>query len=37
VAQVAARHSPAAGAWLRRLKQRKPAQVALIALGGIHI
>lgn len=32
VAQVAARHSPAAGAWLRRLKQRKPAQVALIAL-----
>jgi len=32
VAQVACRHSPAAGAWYRRLKQRKPAQVALIAL-----
>jgi transposase len=32
VAQVAARCSPAAGTWLRRLKQRKPAQVALIAL-----
>jgi transposase len=32
VAQVAARHSPAARAWYQRLKQRKPAQVALIAL-----
>lgn len=32
VAQVAARHCPAAGVWLKRLKQRKPAQVALIAL-----
>jgi len=32
VAQVAARHSPAARAWLSRLKQRKPPQVALIAL-----
>jgi transposase len=32
VAQVAARHSPAARAWYVRLKQRKPAQVALIAL-----
>ncbi len=32
VAQVAARHSPAARAWYLRLKQRKPAQVALIAL-----
>ncbi len=32
VAQVAARHSPAARAWIQRLKQRKPAQVALIAL-----
>lgn len=32
VAQVAARHSPAAGRWLKRLKQRKPPQVALIAL-----
>jgi transposase len=32
VAQVAARHSPAARAWLNRLKQRKPPQVALIAL-----
>ncbi len=32
VAQVAARHSPAAGAWYRKLRQRKPAQVALIAL-----
>jgi transposase len=32
VAQVAARHSPAARAWITRLKQRKPAQVALIAL-----
>ena len=32
VAQVAARCSPAARAWYLRLKQRKPAQVALIAL-----
>ena len=32
VAQVAARYSPAARAWLMRLKQRKPAQVAAIAL-----
>ena len=32
VAQVAVRHSPAARAWYLRLKQRKPAQVALIAL-----
>ena len=32
VAQVAARHSPAARAWYQRLKQRKPPQVALIAL-----
>jgi transposase len=32
VAQVAARHSPAARAWIVRLKQRKPPQVALIAL-----
>ena len=32
VAQVAARHSPAARAWIARLKQRKPPQVALIAL-----
>ncbi len=32
VAQVAARHSPAAGAWYRKLKQRKSPQVALIAL-----
>ena len=32
VAQVAAQHSPAARAWYRRLKKRKPAQVALIAL-----
>jgi transposase len=32
VAQVAARHSPAARAWLQRLKLRKPPQVALIAL-----
>jgi transposase len=32
VAQVAARSSPGARAWLVRLKQRKPAQVALIAL-----
>jgi transposase len=32
VAQVAARHSPAAKAWIARLKKRKPAQVALIAL-----
>jgi transposase len=30
--QVAARHSPAARAWYARLKRRKPAQVALIAL-----
>jgi transposase len=32
VAQVAVRHSPAARAWYLRLKKRKPAQVALIAL-----
>ena len=32
VAQVATRHSPAARAWYLRLKQRKPAQVATIAL-----
>jgi transposase len=32
VAQVAARCSPAARAWIQRLKQRKPPQVALIAL-----
>jgi len=32
VAQVAARSSPAARAWIARLKQRKPAQVAKIAL-----
>lgn len=32
VAQVAARHSPAARAWIARLRQRKPAQVAKIAL-----
>jgi transposase len=32
VAQVAARCSPAARAWYLRLKQRKPAQVAKIAL-----
>jgi len=32
VAQVACRHSPAAKAWYLRLKRRKPAQVALIAL-----
>jgi transposase len=32
VAQVAVRHSPAAKAWYLRLKRRKPAQVALIAL-----
>lgn len=32
VAQVAARFSPAAAAWYRRLKQRKPPQVAMIAL-----
>jgi transposase len=32
VAQVAARHSPAAKAWVQRLKQKKPAQVAMIAL-----
>ena len=32
VAQVATRCSPAARAWYVRLKQRKPAQVALIAL-----
>jgi transposase len=32
VAQVAARHSPAAKAWYTRLRQRKPAQVARIAL-----
>jgi len=32
VAQVAARHSPAAKAWYSRLRARKPAQVARIAL-----
>jgi transposase len=32
VAQVAARHSPAAGDWVKRLKLRKPPQVAMIAL-----
>jgi len=32
VAQVAARYSPAARAWIARLRQRKPAQVAKIAL-----
>jgi hypothetical protein len=32
VAQVAARHSPAARAWMARLRKRKPAQVARIAL-----
>lgn len=32
VAQVAARCSPAARAWYQKLKQRKPAQVARIAL-----
>jgi transposase len=32
VAQVAARYSPAARAWWIKLKQRKPAQVAKIAL-----
>lgn len=32
VAQVAARCSPAARAWYQRLKQRKPAQMAKIAL-----
>jgi hypothetical protein len=32
VAQVAARCSPAARAWIARLKKRKPPQVALIAL-----
>jgi transposase len=32
VAQVAARCSPAAKAWIARLKRRKPPQVALIAL-----
>jgi transposase len=32
VAQVAARCSPAARAWIARLRQRKPAQVAMIAL-----
>jgi transposase len=32
VAQVAARYSPAARAWIVKLKQRKPPQVALIAL-----
>jgi transposase len=32
VAQVAARHSPAARAWIARLRKRKPAQVAKIAL-----
>jgi hypothetical protein len=32
VAQVACRHSPSARAWYLNLKQRKPAQVALIAL-----
>jgi transposase len=32
VAQVAARHSPAAKAWIARLRKKKPAQVARIAL-----
>lgn len=32
VAQVAARHSPAARAWIARLRKKKPAQVAKIAL-----
>lgn len=32
VAQVAARYSPAAKAWITRLRKRKPAQVAKIAL-----
>ena len=32
VAQVAARHSPAARVWMARLRKRKPPQVALIAL-----
>jgi transposase len=32
VAQVAARHSPAARAWIQRLRKRKPPQVAKIAL-----
>lgn len=32
VAQVAARHSPAAKAWIARLRKKKPAQVAKIAL-----
>lgn len=32
VAQVAARHSPAARAWIGRLRKKKPAQVAKIAL-----
>jgi transposase len=32
VAQVAARHSPAARAWWLKLKQRKPPQVAMVAL-----
>jgi transposase len=32
VAQVAARHSPAARAWMARLRKRKPPQVARIAL-----
>jgi transposase len=32
VAQVAARNSPAARAWIARLKKRKPVQVAKIAL-----
>lgn len=32
VAQVAARHSPAARAWIAKLRKRKPPQVAKIAL-----
>ena len=32
VAQVAARHSPAARAWIARLRRKKPPQVAKIAL-----
>ena len=32
VAQVAARHSPSARAWIAKLRTRKPAQVAKIAL-----
>jgi transposase len=32
VAQVAARHAPAAGTYYRRLRQKKPPQVAKVAL-----